>query len=227
MIFGIIGAMQSEVTLLEEKMEQRQAVSLAGTEYYTGRLGGRQVVLACSGIGKVSAAMCAQTMILRFGAGALINTGVAGNASEELGIYDVVLSQELVFHDFDGELLKKYFPFTDRFPGDPELLSLAQRAYAAIESPGYRLKLGRVATGDQFVESKALKDSIVERFHPDCVEMEGAAVAQVAYSNRLPVLVIRSMSDNADGDADVSFHTFEAVCADHSARLLLKMLELA
>ncbi|MDD2955849.1 MAG: 5'-methylthioadenosine/adenosylhomocysteine nucleosidase [Oscillospiraceae bacterium] len=227
MKIGIIGAMQSEIALLKEKMEQLQTVRLAGTEYYTGRLMGKPVVLACSGIGKVNAALCAQTMILRFEVDALINSGVAGCVCDDLTVYDVVLSQDLVYHDFDNELLVKYFPHTDRFPGDPELLSLAQRAYAALEEPGYRLKAGRVATGDQFIESKEVKDSIVARLHPDCVEMEGAAIAHAAYISGLPVLVIRSMSDNADGNADVSFHTFETVCANHSARLLLKMLELA
>ncbi len=227
MTYGIIGAMQSEISLLKEKMEQLKTHPLAGTEYYTGLLGGKPVVLACSGIGKVSAAICAQTMIIRFGADALINTGVAGCVCDDLTVYDVVLSQDVVYHDFDSDLLIKYFPHTDRFPGDPELLALAQKAYAALGNPGYRLKVGRVATGDQFIESKEVKDDIVSRCHPDCVEMEGAAIAHAAYISGLPVLVIRSMSDNADGNADVSFHTFETVCADHSARLLLKMLELA
>ena len=91
----------------------------------------------------------------------------------------------------------------------------------------YQYKLGRIATGDIFVDDEALRRSIIERTHPDCVEMEGAAIALVAYSNQIPCLVIRSMSDNANGDAGMSFDTFETIAAEHSANLLLTMLDLA
>lgn len=123
--------------------------------------------------------------------------------------------------------MEDYHPHTSKFPGDPGLIALAQRALEQMPQRKYQYKLGRIATGDIFVDDEALRRSIIERTHPDCVEMEGAAIALVAYSNQIPCLVIRSMSDNANGDAGMSFDTFETIAADHSANLLLTMLDLA
>ena len=137
------------------------------------------------------------------------------------------LSRDLVFHDYDWKLQEKYHPHTSRFPGDPKLIELAKKALEQIPGRDYQYKLGRIATGDVFVDDEDLRRSIIERTEPDCVEMEGAAIALVAYSNQIPCLVIRCMSDNANGDAGMSFDTFEKIAADHSAKLLLSMLELA
>ena len=224
MTWGIIGAMPSEIALLESQMSNAKKEVVSGLAYQIGKIRGKDVVLCCSEIGKVNAAMCAQTLALRYRVDFMINTGVAGCTCDDLGVLDIVLSQDLVFHDFDWALQEKYHPHTSKFPGDPGLIALAQRALAQRK---FQYKLGRIATGDIFVDDEALRNSIIERTHPDCVEMEGAAIALVAYSNQIPCLVIRSMSDNANGDAGMSFDTFEKIAADHSAKLLLSMLELA
>lgn len=226
MIWGIIGAMPSEIALLQTQMSDVKKETISGLTYQSGMLRGKEVVLCCSEIGKVNAAMCAQTLALRYHVGCMINTGVAGCTCDDLTVLDLVLSRDLVFHDYDWKLQEKYHPHTSKFPGDPGLIALAEKALAGMpEHIGY--KLGRIATGDVFVEDEALRQSIIERTQPDCVEMEGAAIALVAYSNQIPCLVIRCMSDNANGDAGMSFDTFEKIAADHSAKLLLSMLELA
>ena len=227
MIWGIIGAMPSEIALLKAQMVDAKEEIVSGLTYQSGKIRGKDVVLCCSEIGKVNAAMCAQTLALRYHVDYMINTGVAGCTCDDLNVLDIVLSQDLVFHDFDWKIMEDYHPHTSKFPGDPGLIALAQRALEQMPQRKYQYKLGRIATGDIFVDDEALRRSIIERTHPDCVEMEGAAIALVAYSNQIPCLVIRSMSDNANGDAGMSFDTFETIAADHSADLLLTMLELA
>ncbi|MDD3192784.1 MAG: 5'-methylthioadenosine/adenosylhomocysteine nucleosidase [Oscillospiraceae bacterium] len=227
MVWGIIGAMPSEIALLETQMSDVKKETVSGLTYQAGVLQGKSVVLCCSEIGKVNAAMCAQTLALRYGVDYMINTGVAGCTCNDLGVLDIVLSRDLVFHDYDWKLQEKYHPHTSSFLGDPYLIALAQQSLEQMADRKFQYKLGRIATGDIFVEDEALRNSIIERTHPDCVEMEGAAIALVAYSNRIPCLVIRSMSDNANGDAGMSFDTFEKIAADHSAQLLLAMLKLA
>ena len=173
------------------------------------------------------AAAKSERLALRYRVDFMINTGVAGCTCDDLGVLDIVLSQDLVFHDFDWALQEKYHPHTSKFPGDPGLIALAQRALEQMPQRKFQDKVGRIATGDMLVDDEALRNAIIARTHPDCVEMEGAAIALVAYSNQIPCLVIRSMSDNANGDAGMSFDTFEKIAADHSAKLLLSMLELA
>lgn len=227
MVWGIIGAMPSEIALLKSRMSDVTEEVVSGLTYQRGKLMDKSVVLCCSEIGKVNATMCAQTLALRYEVDAIINSGVAGCTCDDLTVLDVVLSKELVFHDYDWELLEEYHPHTNKFFGDPKLLALAEKALEQMPDRGYRYKLGRIATGDIFVEDEALRESIIQRTHPDCVEMEGAAIALVAYSNKIPCLVIRTMSDNANGDAGMSFDTFVEIAADYSAKLLLLMLELA
>ena len=227
MIWGIIGAMQSEIALLLEHMSEKKEETVSGLKYYSGKLQGKDVVVCCSEIGKVNAAMVAQTLVLKYGVGCLINTGVAGCTCPDLTVLDLVLSRDLVFHDYSWELMEKYHPHTSSLPADPALIELAEKALAKMGERNFKHKLGRIATGDIFVEEEALRNSIIERTHPDCVEMEGASIALVAYSNKLPCLVIRCMSDNANGDAGMSFDTFQGIAANNSAKLLLTMLELA
>lgn len=227
MVWGIIGAMQAEISALTKQMENMRVQQVSGLFYYSGKLRGKDVVISCSEIGKVNAAMCAQTLVLRFGVGCIINTGVAGCVCDELGVLDLVISKELVFHDFDWGIMEDYHPHTSVFTADEELTALALSALAESEGEKPSHKLGRIATGDIFVDDEALRASIIERTAPDCVEMEGAAIALVAYSNKIPFLVIRSMSDNANGDAGMTYDEFVKIAADRSAHLLIKMLELA
>ncbi len=225
MKLGIIGAMHEEVDLLVESMGNVRRTTLAGMEFFEGVLEGTPAVVAYCGMGKVCAAVCAQVMVDRHEATHLVFTGVAGSLSSELRIGDLVVSTDCIHHDMDGAGLGH--PLGENpdlgmleFPADEGLRALAVEAAREV-APEANVIEGRVATGDQFVADAALKDRIVELFGAVCCEMEGAAVAQTAWHNGLPYVVIRSISDNADDDSTVDFRTF----LESSARISAQIVE--
>lgn len=225
MKYGIIGALDVEISLVREKMKVTGEKKMLCGTIYSGTIYGQEIVLACAGMGKVNAALCAHTLIREFGAEAVINIGIAGAMAQEMHTMDVVIGTELCFHDQDPCMVK-CFPFTETFYADKALAALAERACAAVELRG-RVRSGRIITGDIFVNDAAVKARLVERFSPLCTEMEGAAVAHAAFVNQIPFLVIRTMSDSADDGADNSYDNFIDVAANQSASIILKMLELA
>ena len=217
---GIIGAMDVEVAILKEKLEKKTVTAVGPMQFCEGKLAGMDVVICQCGVGKVHAAMCAQTLCIRFGVTHLVNTGIAGSLDNELDIGDVVISLDAMYHDFDcnhfGYPMGKV-PGLDvvAFPADGTLIDMA---YAASEElkPGHT-KMGRVATGDQFVATQELKDLIISRTGGNCTEMEGAAIAQTAYVNGVPFVIIRAISDKADHSAEMDYPTFEKMAAEHCA----------
>ncbi len=225
-LWGIIGAMDAEIALLKENMQAMSQREISGLTFYQGTLAGQEVVLVCCSVGKVNAAICAQTLAQVFGVTHLINTGVAGALDSRLDILDLVISQELCYHDGDLDIFSRYPPYASVYPGSPELISLAKQACEGMEDRNYSFYTGKIVSGDVFVSDKALKESIVARFAPMCVEMEGAAIAHVAYANKLPFVVLRSMSDKADDEADMSFDEFAGKAAVNSSALVIKMMEL-
>jgi adenosylhomocysteine nucleosidase len=171
-----------------------------------GRLGGKEVVVARCGIGKVNAALAAQYVIDRFKPTAIINSGIAGGLSPQVRIGDLVLGSNSLQHDFDLRefgYARSYIPSlgNSHFPGDPGLLAVAQQA-AAEEFPKNRVHQGLVVSGDQFISSLEQKQHL-SRMFPDalCAEMEGAAIGQVATVNNVPHLIMRAISDLADSTA--------------------------
>ena len=229
---GIIGAMDSEVALLVEKLQEAQTVKVGAVTYHTGTLGGTAVVSARCGIGKVCAAMCAQAMIDRFAVRYILNTGVAGGIAAGLSVGDMVLSTYAVQHDFDvtafGHVRGYMCDGGDhtrptRYEADSCLRTLFMEV-AAKALPGHKAIEGAIATGDVFVADNELKKQLAETFSAAAAEMEGGAVAQVAVANRVPFLIIRAISDLAEGGAPVSFDTFEKEAAANSARMLLCVL---
>ncbi len=221
MTWGILGALEREVTLLREKMIIARTELALGTEFIFGTLHGKNVVLARCGIGKVNAAACATWLLFKANCDCIINVGIAGGVAHGLKPMDVVISRELCFHDQDVEIP------TLELLGDPTLLQLC---HAACEEPGVllgRLHEGRIATGDKFVTDNATRDAIVAKVSPDCVEMEGAAIAHVATLAGKPFLVIRTMSDCADDAAEGTYDNFFAQAADQSAHIIMAMLRKA
>lgn len=195
---GLMGAMSEEVARLFARMTDRSEESVGGVTFYSGTLAGHRVVLCCAGIGKVNAACAAQLLILKFGAQALIFSGIAGNMTSKIGVGDVVIGKTLVYHDADCRMIADTFPHLQEFHGDPAMIEAAEAACAA-ESVKYIV--GKIATGDDFVGDSATKNAIAAKCAPDCVEMEGAAVAHVAAKYGAPCVVLRAMSDNADENA--------------------------
>ncbi len=217
---GIIGAMEEEVETLLGLMENKQEAWKAGSRFVDGILEGLPVTLVECGIGKVNAALCAQILCDCFGVTHLVNTGIAGSLWSELDIGDLVVSQDAMYHDVDAVAFgypMGQVPEMDvvAFPADETLIGYA---FAAAETvnPGHT-KIGRVASGDQFVASHEAKQRIVDLTHGLCTEMEGAAIAQTAYRNKLPFVILRAISDKADGDAVMDYPSFERLAAHRCA----------
>ena len=226
MKLGIIGAMEEEVETLLAQMEEKTAQTKAGSTFYEGKLAGLDAVVVQCGIGKVNAALCVQILCDCFAVTHVVNTGIAGSLCADLDIGDLVISRDAMYHDFDcvhfGYPMGKV-PGMDvvAFPADE---TMAELAYAAAEAvnPGHT-KRGRVASGDKFVADKAVKDYIIDVTGALCTEMEGAAIAQTAYRNGVPFVIIRAISDKADNSAEMDYPTFERIAAHRCAAVTMTL----
>ena len=224
---GIIGAMDVEVETLLAEMEQVTSAKKAGSTFHEGVLMGLPVVLVQCGVGKVNAAVCAQTMALIYEPELIINSGVSGALSPELRVGDVVIGTDVVQHDVDTTALGDepgFVSTVDRlsFPLD----NFASTAIAAAaEELGIHAVRGRIASGDQFISSAERKDAIVKTFGAIACEMEGAAIGQVCYVNRVPFCVLRAISDSADGSSHMDYPTFVGMAAEQSVKLLRTFLK--
>ena len=197
MIIGIMGAMPDEVDQLCAKLENVTVEPYGGVEYHKGTLAGKQVVVCCAGMGKANAAATTQVLITKFGAEKIIFSGIAGNMTSKIGIGDVVIGKTVLYHDAQLDMICQNPPFLKEYTGDPALIAAAEKACA---DAGVKALAGKIATGDMFVGDSATKAAIEAKCAPDCVEMEGAAVSQIAAKNDVPCVILRAMSDNADED---------------------------
>ena len=227
-MIGIIGAMEEEVAALKEDMDIQETVEQASMVFCKGKLCGKDVVVVRSGIGKVNAGICAQILVDRFRADMLINTGIAGSLDARIDSGDMVISTDALHHDMDATIFGDaigQIPRMDTlaFPADEELVQKAAKANEKA-NPDIRTFTGRVASGDQFISSGEAKEKIVENFHPLCVEMEGAGIAQAAYLNKVSYVIIRAISDKADNSATLDYPTFERQAIAHSVRLMKELL---
>lgn len=243
---GIIGAMEEEVAILKEQMAEQSAVKnrhypqstnfpireqrvlkKANMTFVQGELWGTDTVLVVSGIGKVNMAICTQILIDLFDVDVVINTGVAGSLNAALDIGDIILSTCAQQHDMDVSPLGDPVGVIPRmdvsiFRADETLIKLAKAACEKA-NPDIRCYTGKVVSGDQFIADAAKKDYLVQTFHGDCAEMEGAAMAQTAYLNHIPFLIIRAISDKADNSGHMDYPVFAKQAITHTVRLLEEM----
>lgn len=229
-MIGIIGAMEEEVALLKEAMDIEKTVSCASMDFCKGRLYGKDVVVVKSGIGKVNAAVCAQILVDKFEVDALMNTGIAGSLDAAIDIGDIVVSTDAVQHDMDASIFGDpigQIPRMDTFsfPADERLIQLAVSANEEA-NPDIKTFKGRVVSGDQFVSSKEVKERLVTMFDAKCTEMEGAAIAHVAYLNQVSYVIIRAISDKADNSATMDYPTFERQAIAHTVGLVKKFVQM-
>ena len=227
-MIGIIGAMEQEVSQLQSEMENVEKIVKAQMTFYKGKLCGQDAVVVQSGIGKVNAGICAQILVDNFEVTALINTGVAGALDNRLNIGDMVISTDAVQHDMDVVPLgyaKGQIPGVEvlAFPADAELVEKAVEANKEA-NPEIGTFTGRVASGDQFIAEKGVKDGIINNFQAMCAEMEGAAIAQTAYLNQVSYVIIRAISDKADNSATMDYPAFEREAIVHSVRLVKNLM---
>lgn len=223
-IIGIIGAMDIEVSALIEKMDKTVQETVGGITFTKGTLCGKDVVISKCGIGKVFAAMCAQTMILKYAPKYIINSGVAGALSKELNILDAVIATKMVQHDMDTSPL-----------GDPKGLisginiveiesdvDVSSQLEKAANEHNVRTVRGIIASGDQFIADPDKKAEIVSLFGAIACEMEGASIAQVCYVNKVPFCVMRTISDGK-GEA-MDYQAFAVSAAKKSMEIIEKFL---
>ena len=225
---GIIGAMELEVDALKAAMEVKNTVTRAGMEFKEGTLNGADVVVVRSGIGKVNAALCVQILVDLFQITHVINTGVAGSLNADLDIGDILISKDAIHHDVDATVFG--YPLGElpqmgirEFIADEHLAQVAVSTCKEV-NPDIHVHTGRVVSGDQFISSKEVKTRLIQEFQGDCAEMEGASIAQGAYLNDIPFVIIRAISDKADDSAEMDYPTFEKAAALHSAKLVEAMM---
>lgn len=226
---GIIGAMDEEVDILVELMDIKETLEKASLKFYVGKLEEKDIVLVRCGIGKVNSALCAQILISEFDIDAVVNTGVAGALHADLDVQDIVISTDAIQYDVDTTAFgykKGIIPRmeTSIFVADERLINAAYES-SVEENKGHKVLKGRVVTGDIFISSKELKDELVSEFGAYCGEMEGASIAHVCTLNNVPFVIIRAMSDKADGSADVVYEEFVQKAAHKSKDIVLKMLK--
>lgn len=226
---GIIGAMEEEVASLKEKMNIESVKEIGGMEFCEGRCEDHPVVVVRSGIGKVNAAVCTQILSDIFHVNGIINTGVAGSLKNAINIGDIVLSEDTLQHDMDATGFG-YAPGiiprmeTSVFKADEGLIGLAERVCREV-NPEIQVFRGRVVSGDQFISDREVKNRLVENFGGYCTEMEGAAIGQAAWLNKIPFLIIRAISDKADGSAEMDYSEFEHKAIEHSVALVTGILK--
>lgn len=227
MKIAIIGAMEEEVTLLRDKISNKQQTVVAGCEYTEGQMDGKDVILLRSGIGKVNAAMSTTILLEKFQPDVVINTGSAGGFHPELQVGDVVISSEVRHHDVDvtafGYEYGQVPGLPAGFSADAKLVAIAESAANEIE--GIQFVQGLIATGDSFMNDPNRVEGIRNKFdNLQAVEMEAAAIAQVAHQFSVPFVIIRSLSDIAGKESDVSFEQYLEKAALNSATLVMKIV---
>lgn len=225
---GIIGAMEVEVKDLQAKMTNTEVAKHGGTTFVSGELEGVPVVVLQCGIGKVNAAMGAQALFDFYDVSAVVNTGIAGAVADGLKVLDVVVSKDAMWYDFDltplgYELGQVPNVATRTFPADEHLCELAAAA-ARVAMPDAQVITGRIVSGDRFVNDADEKVYLASELGGACCEMEGAAIAQVALLNEVPYVIMRVISDNADGSPAMDYEKMEPIAAAKSTEVICHML---
>ena len=221
-MIGIICAMKIEADAIRASLTDTRTEVVSGVEFTFGKRYGKEIVLAVCGIGKVFAAICTEAMILRFAPTLILNSGVAGTLTEALSIGDIAIAKNLVQHDMDTSPLGDPVGLVSGinkiyFDADEAAVAAFAKATASV---GANSVIGTIASGDQFMSDTAKKNAIRDRFGAIACEMEGAAIAHVAYVNNVPFAVLRAISDSASGDAQMEYPKFVAMAAERSHAII-------
>lgn len=226
-MIGIIGAMSSEVDGLKNIMTEKKTEKISSVEFVSGIINGCEVVVAQAGVGKVNAAITAQTMILRYAVKLLINIGVAGGIEENLKIGDIVAADKVVEHDMD----------TTAVGDEPGFITGLDCVYMHTDAKitnllidcakdlGLNAVKGVIATGDIFVAEDGLRKKLWDMFGAYAAEMEGGAIGHVCTANSVPFAVLRAMSDCANDESKTDFPTFAAKAAQNSIEIIKLFLK--
>lgn len=228
MRIGIIGAMEEEVEILKNKLADLEEVHIANVEFYIGKIEGQEIVLLKSGIGKVNAAMATTLLIQLYKPDYVVNTGSAGGFNEALQVGDVVISNELRYHDVDATVFGYEFGQVPGMPAnylpDPYLVEVAEKAAKSISD--IQVLTGLITSSDSFMDDEERVNAVKEIFPTvNAAEMEAAAIAQVCYQFKQPFVIIRSLSDIAGKGTKVSYEQFLETASVNSANLVLLIVK--
>lgn len=228
MKIGIIGAMEEEVRILRDRLENRKEQTIAKSEFTTGEIDGQEVVLLKSGIGKVNAAMSTTLLNQIFKPDYIINTGSAGGFNPDLKVGDIVISSEVRYHDVDATIFGYEYGQVPQMPAlyEPERMLVDAAERSAEKVTEHQVVKGLIATGDSFMNDAERVDYVRTRLkNLDAAEMEAGAIAQVCYQFDTPFVIIRSLSDIAGKESNVSFEQFLETASINSANLVLNLIE--
>lgn len=226
MKIGIIGAMEEEIQCILDAMQIEERETYAGMTFNKGFVKNTEVVLVMSGIGKVNAALCTQILITKFQVERVVNTGLAGALDESLDIGDTIVSNELLEHDMDATGFGYELGVIPRmeksiFEADRKMVQLTVKSMGRDK----RVHVGRIVSGDVFVADSEKRSYLNEVFGGLCAEMEGAAIAHVCHVNKVPFVIIRTISDKADNSATENFSEFADKHAHESSRVVLDLIK--
>lgn len=227
MKLGIICALDVEAENIIKAMENGKSETIGSLTFTEGKIGANDIVISICGMGKVCAAMCAQTMIINYSPDLILNTGIAGTLTSELGVGDVAVSSALVQHDIDVYDLDRtprgHHPTLNiiEFPADKTTVEKIEKIFGEL---GVKVKRGVIASGDQFISKTEIKDFLSSEFGAVACEMEGGAIAQVCYMNKIPFAVIRSISDGANESSFNDYYEFKMFAAGKCSELVIRFL---
>lgn len=241
-VTAILGALETEVELLKERLHDRQDVEMEGIHFYTGMLNNQEVVITRSGVGKVNAAIITTLLLEHFKPKYLLFSGIAGGLKPGLQPGDVVIATTVAYHDYGRKLPDSFETWATRnpfdfafnpvnFPCDSGLLVIANKAIhkaslLPVSARTPSVSFGTIITGDIFLSDGDAGAKLRSRTGADAIEMEGAAVAQTCYQRQTPFLIIRSLSDNANHSAALDFNKYGKIAAENSAEIIMQLLSL-
>lgn len=229
MKIGIIAAENEEMLAIKNIMNNISEEKVFNLSFYIGNINNKECVLVECGVGKVNAARTTQVLIDRFDVNYVINVGSAGSITPELNVQDIVIGKELIQYDFDitqigdyekGEIcdVGKYFY------SDERLIELCEQTVEEMKDRDFNIKIGRIGTADLFFADPDRAIAIREEFGMECLEMEGAAIAQVCFLDNIPFLVIRGISDTPNGNNKIDFHTYLKLASKRAAEILENLI---
>lgn len=236
---GIMGAMDEEISLIKEEMVIQRVDTVAQRMFIVGKLNNHSCVCVKSGIGKTNAAITAEILVTKYNVDAIIFTGVAGGINPEIQIGDIVISKRVIHHDYGKITPDGFIPFdTVGYIADSFLIEVSKKAAGNVQFEVVPEKIrkksghlpciisGIIVTGDQFIADEKKRKWIEKTFNADCVEMEGAAVAQVCSIHKVPFVILRSMSDIANEKAEIDFEQFVSYAAKNSSLIIKEIFRL-
>ena len=226
---GIIVAMEEEMEAIKNIMDDLDEKQIYELNFVLGTIKDKRCILIKSGIGKVNAARVTQILTDNFKLEFIINLGAAGALNDMLNIGDIVIGEKLIQHDFDitafGHSKGYITGVGDKIYSDRTLVEKFASAIENVDERNYKIVKGTIASGDIFCTEIEMKDKIYAKFGAECVEMEGAAVAQVCYLNNIPFIVVRSISDSPNGNNEITFDRYLKLASKRCANLLRKFLD--